>query len=694
MRFKTTFLFAILITLCGCSISVSQSSPFVSTSLPESSSVEPHLEPLVEHPYIKEFNKEEYAPFLYDDSYVLKYDDANNSYIICEFIHSEPTPRCLELPAYCNGLPITEIAPYAFDNIHTPRNFNELVISKNINKLYPTSLPNSALNLTIRISDENPYFVINNHCLFNREQTELIMMIDKCYPLSVPKTVKEIKEYVWDINLVTTMNLSLIYVEDGNDYFTSINGVLFDKKMTKLIHVPCCFSGDLIIPETVKEIDLNLLENRNYFENIIVEEGNPYFSSKDGMLYKGNFEELIYQPTRNQTTKLVLPNTVKAIKCKLSNLEEIVLNNNIESISGYIDCVNLKTNDSNGCGYIGSSDNPFMCLIKIPNQSLCVDDIEAVGSIVIHDDCRFVYSASPALKTRNNPYLYADETGVYSKDKKTVYHFYYSKKNSPSITFLPDTEKLCDNYDSLPTSMVLPSGKLTILIGEHFNDLDRLLSTGKNIRSVEFYNDSDYYLIQDGLLLNKDKTILYRYLGGYREVVLPNTIKVVASSAFYETDVHKVVLNDGLEEVGERAFERLVGEGILIDDFPKTLVSIGQLAFHNCPLNIVRLGSNIRFIGFCAFAKDYPTTIEIFLSSTNATIEKFAFSKSTYSVSSYTIMHLTFDNSIANTKNWNDSWYGCYLGVDGTNPFFYNGSNDYYKSYSDSHFLLDWNYSS
>ena len=709
MKKKSLLFCLIVVILCGCSTSLSNfssvsSSPFINSdnsisaigSSSQSNSInssavslssQPSSSSSYRPPFIKEFNEEEYKPFSYN-GFVLRYDDANNSYILCDYIPSGGIPNYLELPAFFNQLPITEIAPYAFRRVNMP---HELVVSKTVKKIYENSF---YIDSIISFSDENPYFFVKDSCLFSKDQSELFMLFERKSTLLIPKTVNVINEIFWKRNGVFN-DLRQIDVQEGNECFVSVNGALFDKE--KLIYVPYRDYEDLFIPKTIKEIDLNLFSGRDYLKNIYVDENNPYFSSKDGLLYKGKFEELIFKPNSNETRKLTFPVNLKAIRCALSNLEEIVFNDNIEYLgpNTFPNLVSPKPTSYNGCEYIGSENNKYMCLHKNPDAYKETDQLTP-NSILVHNDCKFILQQSISLKTENNSNFYADETGIYSLDKKTVYYSYlYNSSvyhNEPRwITFLPETERLGDNY-----SCVI-STNTTFKIGKKFQDLDILFSDFRVAR-VEFYEGSDYYLVENDMLLNKDKTILYRYLGAsnqvvYPEIIIPQEVKKIMPYAFNGTNADKIVLNEGLEEIGDSAFYSMITLDQI--NFPNSLISIGKLAFFNCPLSTIRLGQAIRFIGFGAFANNYNSIEEIYLSSPNATIERFAFSKYETTMNGhYVVIHLAFDNIPSNTKNWDSCWCCVYGMFDGIAPSFFYSEGSYDSCIlSETGYLLDWNYS-
>lgn len=50
-------------------------------------------------------------------------------------------------------------------------------------------------------------------------------------------------------------NLTAIYVDEGNNQYTSIDGILYNKDLTTILRCPQCKTGDVVIPPTVKKIE-------------------------------------------------------------------------------------------------------------------------------------------------------------------------------------------------------------------------------------------------------------------------------------------------------------------------------------------------------------------------------------------------------------------------------------------------------
>lgn len=110
-------------------------------------------------------------------------------------------------------------------------------------------------------------------------------------------------------------NLEEITVSPDNTMYSSIDGILYNKDVTKLLQYPCSMTSDsLVIPDTVTEISssfssksLNSITSlhigKNYtnslqfssmpLEKITVSSGNTSYSAEDNILYKSDKTKII-----------------------------------------------------------------------------------------------------------------------------------------------------------------------------------------------------------------------------------------------------------------------------------------------------------------------------------------------------------------------------------------------------------------
>ncbi|MDL2217913.1 leucine-rich repeat protein [Christensenellaceae bacterium OttesenSCG-928-M15] len=107
-------------------------------------------------------------------------------------------------------------------------------------------------------------------------------------------------------------------------------------------------------------------------------------------------------------------------------------------------------------------------------------------------------------------------------------------------------------------------------------------------------HEEEYVIVGDGILLH------YRGRGG--DIIIPEEVKVIGSTAFYTTRsrVKSVTLPYGLREIGERAFEGC--HGIAEITIPGSVGSIRQEAFNNCDgLKTVMIEDGVLEIEYRAF---------------------------------------------------------------------------------------------
>ena len=162
--------------------------------------------------------------------------------------------------------------------------------------------------------------------------------------------------------------LKSINVDSQNNVYTSVDGLLCDKRMERLI---CCPTGkdNIQIPNSIKVIDLYAFEYCNlitslfipsnieeitprtfvYMERLssfTVDQNNKYYTSVDGVLYTKNLSELISCPKLKET--LTIPDGVQVINpysCSyMPNLISVNMPNSVYRIGdrAFRDCKKLS----------------------------------------------------------------------------------------------------------------------------------------------------------------------------------------------------------------------------------------------------------------------------------------------------------------------------------------------------------------
>ena len=209
------------------------------------------------------------------------------------------------------------------------------------------------------------------------------MSFSKCNNLreiNIPESISDIK----DIPVQQCLSIEKINVSEKNNYYRSVDGVLFSKDMSQMIYYPSNKEGDSYkVPDKVtefpdnincgvfnynqnlKSITINASVNlfTDYFvplsqfdyasklEAIYVDSKNPYLTSDNGILYSKDKTILVSYPANRSQTKYVMPDNV----CEMSfnafygakNLKEIWLSEKLgTNISGapyFLGCRNLES---------------------------------------------------------------------------------------------------------------------------------------------------------------------------------------------------------------------------------------------------------------------------------------------------------------------------------------------------------------
>lgn len=267
----------------------------------------------------------------------------------------------------------------------------------------------------------------------------------------------------------------------------------------------------------------------------------------------------------------------------------------------------------------------------------------------------------------NNQYFSNDEYGVlYNHDKTEL--LCYPQASSATIFESPATVETVGDYafqgainlteinfseglkaigrnafwsSSKLTQISLPEGLLTIAYSAFYgcNKLESI-SLPKSLQEIEsnafrdcnsitsFFVDSENVMFtsdENGVLYNKDKTVLYNYpaKGADTEYIVPSSVTSVNNAAFANTSKLKSVVFEGsITQIGDSVFQNSSVESVTLPEgltsipgytfdgcknlssilVPNTVTSIGVSAFRNCTsLSEIDLPDGITEIGSEAF---------------------------------------------------------------------------------------------
>lgn len=455
---------------------------------------------------------------------------------------------------------VKSIEKYAFWN-----NFNvtSVVIPKSLVSMEGNVFSYCMKLKEIKVSKNNQYFSSENGILYDKKKKVLLQCpremegdiiipetvvkigdkaFDNCYYLtsiSIPESVTSIGKYAFYfclrlLNATIPKNvksigvgafageqrMSDIQVSEDNKYFTSENGILYDKKKKVLIQCPRAKSGEIKIPESVTNIGEEAFEYCQNITSIIIPESVT------------NIGRVAFKSCENLTS-VIIPQGVTQIEestfSGCSSLSNVTIPKGVTSISNaaFYSCTSLKN-------------------ITIPETVTSIDKSAFDTSV---DLTIFCYKDSAAEK--------------YAKTYKFKYQYLTDESDSST-----DTE----NNQKLPA-------------------VGKTVTSGKN----------SYKVTKQGTAVAFVKT-----KSKSKTITIPATVKIgnttykvtsIAANALKgNKKLTKVTIGKNVTSIGKGAFQNCTAlTKITVSD---KVTSIGDLAFSGCKkMTTVTLGKGLKKIG-------------------------------------------------------------------------------------------------
>ena len=176
----------------------------------------------------------------------------------------------------------------------------------------------------ITVSDDNKYYTSKEGVLFDKSMSKLI-----CYPegkegtsYTIPESVTSLEPYALQGSRLNTITLPNNLKSIRKGALSYINGI-----------------STIYIPESVTSIDTLAFFFSN-LEKIEVNENNKHYSSKDGVLFNKDLSTLICYPCSYPETEYTVPSGVSRIEeysfYGVTNLQEIIIPSSVTTISNNV----------------------------------------------------------------------------------------------------------------------------------------------------------------------------------------------------------------------------------------------------------------------------------------------------------------------------------------------------------------------
>ena len=430
----------------------------------------------------------------------------------------------------------------------------------------------------IIVSAGNPYYKSAGNCIIDINGTliagcgksvipddgSVISIGDNAFYGCVNLTSVTIPDSVTSIGKSAFYNCSSlmnINVSENNQNYSSINGILYDKMKTNIIHVPRAVLGDIVIPSGVTSIEKEAFSGCTNLTSVTI-------SDSVTSIGKSAFEGC------NGLTSITIPDSVTSIGERAfyycNSLTSITIPNGVTSIepSTFYYCSSLASiaipNGVTSIGYDAFSYCDSLTSITIPNS------VTSMGYNVFNGTKLYVINNNSDIE----------------------------------VTFSDKNYRLISNYTQL---IVDKNGNKTYRAGT--TDFE-LIDTADGFRFVKV--NGKYRLIA---YIGKEETAtlpldingyeyeIYCGIGGLRNVVIPDGVTSINDHAFQNCwSLESITIPDSVTSIGYSAFNGCIRlKNVTI---PGSVTSMGGMTFYGCSsLASVTIQEGVASIASHAFTR-------------------------------------------------------------------------------------------
>ena len=559
-----------------------------------------------------------------------------------------------------------EDGTYEFVKFNNTGYISHLDIDYAVEIVYDENNPDAATNFTLQKDESKPISKIPQFCFNCDEKLETVY---------IGKDVKEIDGKAF----FTCRTLKQFIVDEENEYYSDIDGVLYNKDKTEIICYPMNHPQYLRekfgYNDTIWADNENNLEFRARYEADILTYVLPSTVETIGELA---FYDL-------PLAALYLPEGLKRIETMaitknwwMTDIYSYESSTAEEGETGYSAIAKLSgvyKSLPDGLEYIGSdamSYNRVCQYLRIPSSVKyighhafwdCVEKIDGNLSGYKVINISMTEEEFDAIEIGNN-WLPQYDNGLL--DKKVELVFSAEKVYDEPVTYTEKEDGTFEltavaNRENKTEFTTEAEGKVVSSIARHPFKWDSYIETvyiGKDVKELrgesfvnlralkEFVVDeqNESFCAVDGVLYTKDmKTLLCvpkAYEGG-KTFIVPETVEVISRSALSDCKFEEVLLPEGLKRIESMAF--LKAENLkeinsykgskTYASLPEGLEFIGLDAFNYASgLTYLCIPSSIKEIGaysFCYCAKTQAEGNKIGLTEVNVGLSAESFKKIT-----------------------------------------------------------------
>ena len=399
----------------------------------------------------------------------------------------------------------------------------------------------------------------------------------------------------------------------------------------------CINLEEITIPSSVTSIGPGIFSSCSSLTEIKVEESSKNFSSVDGVLFNKNQTTLIQYPPGSEQDGYIIPNSVISIEesafQSCFNLEKVTIPSSVTSIGDFAfrnSGLTVITNYASVPQDISSAD-VFRSLaiseitLRVPacflDAYLTADVWKEFGT-----KAQIETKVGGDLTETMTWSLYEDGTLIIcGTGNMPDYNYgdapWYNIRNSINTVIIGDGVTSIGSlafYDCISfTSISIPNSVTSIgwqafvrcfsltsiTIPNSVTSIDDDVFWGTGLTSITVATDNTNYCSIDGVLFNKDATILIQYPESKQGAAytIPNSVKSLGNSAFRACiGLTSITIPNSVTDIGWQAFRGCTG--LTSITIPNSVTSIGSWAFYGCTgLNSITIPSSVTSIGILAF---------------------------------------------------------------------------------------------
>jgi hypothetical protein len=419
----------------------------------------------------------------------------------------------------------------------------------------------------------------------------------------------------------------VIYIEiDAFKNQESISSVTIPDTVTHIMS--CAFEGctglkEITIPFSVATINNDAFESCVNLEKINVDENNECYTSIDGVLFDKKGETLLCYPAGKtdlfgpppQMKHIQGRNDAFSLKMKLSGRDRAGINGLIhrvypdwgmEKIDGqtvrvtkYVEAggVWIISSEINGARVTEIGECVFAESRFVPEETEVPAGIISIRSDSFTGERGLGVEALTAVTVDPANLVYRSIGGVvFNKEADTLVCFPGGKKGPYVIP---------ESVQKIGKGAFLGCRHITsIVIQEKVTEIPcETLALNANLKEINVDPENRVFRSIDGVLFSKDAAVLFACPAGRKgKYRIPNGVKVINEDAFINcVKLNSIVIPNGVQEIKTGAFADCAG--LVSIALPESVVSIEEYAFARCEnLKSISLPSGLKHIGEKAFS--------------------------------------------------------------------------------------------